>query len=436
MALLEKLDQKAQHRGVMTVLMGRRRVGKTLLARHFVQKKRALYLFAGRKDESLLAQEYIEEIKKEWNIPILGEFRKIIDVFALLFELSKKQPFTLIVDEFQEFLNINPSLYSDLQKLFDLHRADIKLHLIFIGSVYSLMHKIFQNQHEPLFGRAEKIIQIQPFSIGTLKTILEKHQAMNERFWFDFFVLTGGVPKYVDLFLNESCQNLDDMLNLIFQKDSLFLTEGKNNLIEELGREYLNYFSILELISQGKTSRNALESVLQKDLGGYLDRLENDYHIIARHRSIHEKQNSRKQKYKIHDLFLNFWFRFIYKNRTALEIENFEYLKKIVIRDYNTYSGPILERFFQQSFSETGLFNQIGSYWEKDNKNEIDLVAINDMEQYIYVVETKLNPKRASLSELKEKAKTLIQHYPRYRCKYLILGLNDVLDLNNHLKDE
>lgn len=78
-------------------------------------------------------------------------------VFRLLMEISKTEQIVLIIDEFQEFYNINQSVYSDIQN-------QTKAQLIFIGSVYSLMHKIFQNSKEPLFGRADRYIYLKPFS--------------------------------------------------------------------------------------------------------------------------------------------------------------------------------------------------------------------------------------------------------------------------------
>ncbi|MFO7761643.1 MAG: DUF234 domain-containing protein [Thermodesulfobacteriota bacterium] len=48
------------------------------------------------------------------------------------------------------------------------------------------------------------------------------------------------------------------------------------------------------------------------------------------------------------------------------------------------YTGPFLERLFQQLLiMGTGMYNRIDNYWERGNKNEIDLVAVNDLEKNI-----------------------------------------------------
>lgn len=220
------------------------------------------------------------------------------------------------------------------------------------------------------------------------------------------------------------------MLAVMLQKDSIFLIEGKNLLIEEFGRDYLSYFAILELISQGKTARTEIESLLQKDIGGYLQRLEEDYGLITRHRPINAKPHSRNQKYKIIDNFINFWFRFIYRYRTAIEIENFSYVRSMIQQDYTTYCGPVLERFFHKILAETGQFNQIGSYWEKGNSNEIDIVAINDQEKKIVLIETKLNKSKINLKKLQARAENLLQQYQGYAPTLLGLSIQDTLNFS------
>jgi uncharacterized protein len=142
----------------------------------------------------------------------------------------------------------------------------------------------------------------------------------------------------------------------------------------------------------------------------------------------------RNQKYKLIDNFLNFWLCFIYRYRTAIEIENFTYVKKIIKRDYATYCGPLLERFFKQLLAESGEFNQIGSYWEKDNRNEIDIIAINDMEKRIVIAETKLNKARINIKELALRAQSLLTYYPNYAPTFLALSIEDTLDIKELLK--
>jgi AAA+ ATPase superfamily predicted ATPase len=77
----------------------------------------------------------------------------------------------LIIDEIQEFLNINPSIFSDMKELWDRYLGKSQVLLIFMGSIHSLMHKIFEDAKEPLFGRADRVIHLAAFTIAELKAI-------------------------------------------------------------------------------------------------------------------------------------------------------------------------------------------------------------------------------------------------------------------------
>lgn len=59
--------------------------------------------------------------------------------------LSKVRPLTLVIDEFQDFKRVNPSVFSDMQKIWDLNKQDSRINLVVCGFVYSLMNIIFKN---------------------------------------------------------------------------------------------------------------------------------------------------------------------------------------------------------------------------------------------------------------------------------------------------
>jgi len=109
-------------------------------------------------------------------------------------------------------------------------------------------------------------------------------------------------------------------------------------------------------------------------------------------------------------------------------MQNFAYVKEIIERDYSSYCGPQLENFFQKLLAETGQFNQIGSYWERDNKGEIDIVAINDRKKTILIAETKLNKSKINMNILEKKAQSLLRHYSGYTPTFMALGLEDVAE--------
>jgi hypothetical protein len=185
------------------------------------------------------------------------------------------------------------------------------------------------------------------------------------------------------------------------------------------------------LISLGKTARPEIESILEKDVGGYLDSLEKTYHLIYRIQPIDEKPASRMLKFAIRDAFLNFWFRFFYKNRSAIELKNFDYVRKMINREYSTYCGKFLERFFIELIALQKKYNRIGTYWEAKNLNEIDIVAINDLDKQILIAEVKTNPKKISLTELQGKAQNLVKRYRDYQIEWACLSLEDAANYLN-----
>ena len=98
----------------LTVVTGRRRIGKTTLIKEAYQDETYVYLFVGKKSESVLCGEFCEELHEKIGVfvPPMSAFR---DVFRFLMEEGTRRKYTLVFDEFQNFLEINPAIYSDIQ---------------------------------------------------------------------------------------------------------------------------------------------------------------------------------------------------------------------------------------------------------------------------------------------------------------------------------
>jgi uncharacterized protein len=425
--LLKSIQERSKQSAEMTFVVGRRRVGKTELLRKAFGPDNTLYFFIEKKNEALLCEEFLLEINHKLGTTIYGQIKQFKQVFSLLMDLSQRNHFTLIIDEFQEFANINASIYSEMQHVWDSKKAESKINLILCGSIYSLMTKIFQHAKEPLFGRATARLHLKPFDNQTIKTILaDHHPHYTAEDLLAYYTFTGGVAKYVELFVKAGAFTKKQMLDQIFMEHSVFLNEGKAVLIDEFGKDYGNYFSILSLIASSKTSRSEIESMLNIGIGGYLDRLENEFGLIKKIRPFGAKPSGKQVKYRIEDNYLNFWFRFIYKYRSAIEISNFDYVRNIVERDYETYSGIMLENYFRQELMELKQFSEISNYWDKKGRDEIDIIAVNEIDKQLVFCEVKRNKKRISLPQLKKKAENIILKYPGYTHQYKGLSLEDL----------
>lgn len=160
----------------------------------------------------------------------------------------------------------------------------------------------------------------------------QRYSPENLLIWYS---LSGGVPKYLE-WLSQTDSELDFWQEGLGE-NSLAIEEGKYRLAEEFGGEQSTYFSILACIATGKTSRSDIESVLEVSVGPYLQRLENEFDIIQRIQPVLSTLKSRQVKYRIQDAFLSFWFRFIYRYRSAVEIGNFTFLQQVISRDFATY---------------------------------------------------------------------------------------------------
>ena len=427
LVLLDKIQELSYRTAQMTFVVGRRRIGKTSLLLKASENTDYIYFFVAKKSEVLLCAEFVEEVKQKLNIPVFGTIKTFKELFGLLMEVSKTRRFTLIIDEFQEFTSVNSSVYSEMQNIWDSNKEQSKLNLILCGSVYSMMTKIFENSKEPLFGRATQRIHLQAFDVTTLQEILSDHYPNYTREdLLAFYLFTGGVAKYVELLVQAKAFTYETMLNEIISENSLFLEEGKNVLIDEFGKDYGNYFSILSLIASGKTSRVEIESIMEMQTGGFLERLEKEYGLIKKVRPILAKPNSRTVKYRIEDNFLKFWFRFIYKYHSAIEAGNLEYIKEIIQRDYATYSGTILEKYFTEQLKAKKKYNTIGTYWERNNLNEIDIVAIDDLKKTVLFAEVKRNKNNISLEKLKEKSAKLLPQFKGFAFDYRGFSLEDL----------
>jgi hypothetical protein len=53
---------------------------------------------------------------------------------------SKEKNITVAIDEFQEFYYINPSIFSDMQNIWDSYKDRSGINLILSGSIYSLIN--------------------------------------------------------------------------------------------------------------------------------------------------------------------------------------------------------------------------------------------------------------------------------------------------------
>ena len=429
-AYLQKTRETAKKVARFTVVTGRRRIGKTTLIREAYKDQPFVYFFVARKAESDLCEVYLEEINEKLGIPTLGTSRRFIEIFRYLMQLSQTQSFTLVIDEFQDFYRVNKAVFSEIQNIWDEYEKTSHINLIVCGSIYSMMQKLFKDKKEPLYGRNTGELRLKPFRPSVLKHILAeaKPDYSNEDL-LALFTFTGGVAKYVSQLVDGGALDKEEMIRQIVSANSTFLTEGKNNLIEEFGKDYGVYFSILSCIARGKNTRNEIEDVIGKEVGGYLTNLEKDYELIAKRQPLFEKSSTKNVRYELGDVFYSFWFRFIFKYNYILEIENYSKLQAIILRDYNTFSGLMLERYFHRVAMESGKYTRIGRWWDRRGENEIDMIAEDELSEKAEFFEIKRQKEEISLNVLKQRAEAFLRathEFQGYSFSYIGLSMSEM----------
>ncbi|MCE5205718.1 MAG: ATP-binding protein [Porphyromonadaceae bacterium] len=425
--ILARTLEQSKKSSCFTVMVGRRRIGKTSLLLESVKGQKYLYLFVSRKSEPLLCEQFQKDAADALGLQIFGSITRFKDLFEQLLIFATKEHYTLIIDEFQEFDNVNSSIFSDVQNLWDQYKDKTKINFIASGSIYSMMMKIFENRKEPLFGRLTSKITLQPFVVSVIKEILNDYNPKyTSEDFLCLYMLTGGVPKYIDLLMEAGAVTKDKILDMVTRPDSPFIGEGKELLISEFGKEYGTYFSILQLIASGKTTQSEIDSIIGKNTGAYLVNLEKEYSLITKNKPMFSKPESRKARWSLNDNYLRFWFRFIYPNQSLIEMGKYDLLREFIHKSYEQYSGSILEKYFRAKMADEERITAIGGYWDSKGENEIDLIALNDLDKTAIVAEIKRNPKKIDMALLQAKADSIKKELVKYDVELRGLSMNDI----------
>lgn len=425
--LLEN-EAQAENTAMFTVLMGRRRVGKTSLIAKALEGKVSAYLFVSRDSEAMLCRKFQRSLEEQLGIHIYGELTYFRDLFEVIMRESINRHFTVVFDEFQTLYKINPAIFSEIQDLWDRYHRESKLNLIVIGSIQSLMRRIFEDKNEPLYGRPTSKFTLYPFRTDVLKEILAEHSPdYGNEDLLCLYMITGGVAKYVELLMDAQCYTKDRMLDYVCRQDSYFLTEGRDMVNQEFGDDGVTYFSVLQMIADGMTRRGDIDGAMQKDMGVYLQNLEKNYNMISRLKPLLSKPNGKVSAYEISDRFLRFWFRFICPYQSLIERKQLGLVRSNIANNYERFSGRTLEQYFQAKAFESGLYTQVGNWWDRKGGNEIDLIALNEFNHTAVAAEIKRNSEKINLHALEAKVETLRKsNFGKYSFSLQALSLEDM----------
>ena len=112
-----------------------------------------------------------------------------------------------------------------------------------------------------------------------------------------------------------------------------------------------------------------------------------------------------------------------------IEIGAYEQLQRIVLRDYETYSGLMLEKYFRTKTIESKSYTKVGNYWNRTGTLKIDYIAMNEIDKKIVLADIKRNPKRIKINNLKVQSMQLLQEYKEftdYQVEIIGLSLDEM----------
>ncbi|CAN5541261.1 ATP-binding protein [soil metagenome] len=351
---LDALTRERAHGGLV-VVFGRRRVGKTRLLGEWLKKEGGLYTQAIEAGRELQLAQTWADVRHGFQSTI--EPRSWSDFFELV-DLQPKPP-TLCIDEFPYLVAADPSLPSIVQRFLD-HRKHKSL-LILAGSSTRMMNDALLDRSAPLYGRARKIIQVDPMSYGAFSAA--KHLAPSQSDTFTRFALVGGVPRYWELV--SRTESPIQLAEALFFGTSPLLEFEPSRLLKDEGISGLTALAVLEAIGRGAEKASEIAGRLgtvQTNLSR-LFQLLLDAGILARELPFGESLRTTKRTlYRIVDPTLRFWFRVYSPHRTRW-ITHPPALQEKLLRDH---AATVFEDVVRASTPGAAR------YWEGDV--EIDSV--------------------------------------------------------------
>ncbi|GAB6134825.1 ATP-binding protein [Thermococcus prieurii] len=387
METLRKVLALSESRLVLVVLTGRRRVGKTRLVREFFRREGIdfLDLFVGVKSEKLLMEDFAGEVER-----LTGYSPRFENFGEFLRYLERLDVKAVFFDEFQNVLRVNPAMAFDLQRFTDRNESKPLL-MVVSGSYIGMMKRLFASRKAPLYGRSTVFMELKPLRPRHVFQMLGDLGVEDSGEKVAFYSVFGGVPKYYELVELLGKKTLRELLLEAVRYSTFLVSEGEGLLMDEFGRAYRTYYSILRAIASGKNRLVEIANVLGTKPGSlskYLDSLIGYYGIVAREVPV---LGGRRSRYVIRDNFLNFWFSMIepqLKNIEAGDIGSFE---RFLDENLTSFLGRAFERAVADVLwdlnGEFLTFDELGPQWGRNY--EIDLVAINRAEKRATFIETK-----------------------------------------------
>ena len=412
------------------VMYGRRRVGKTELLKELSRNKKTIFYAAQEKNDKLNLDEFIKVLKvyfNEKNDFVFDNWKSAFEYFVE--KVSKiKAKTILIIDEFPYIANENPTIKSILQNIIDHKLKSLNVLLILCGSSISSMEEGVLGKKSPLYGRATAKMEVKP--LGYIDSFKFMGDYLPEEKFIAYGIL-GGIPYYLNEFDYKKSiyKNIE---NKIVNDFSMLYDEPQTLLRMEL-REPAIYNSILEAIASGKNKINEISRVINEEnykCSKYINTLRN-IHLINRITPCGDKETSKNSLYEISDNYINFWFKYLFKNKNYYELLSAEAATKEIMSDINNYMGRVFEKISLEYMIEMAKNHNLpfipayyGKWWGGNSKtkkqDDVDVLMLSkDKKQGIFC-ECKYRKEKFDLKELID-LETAAESFDYVKDKYFYL---------------
>ena len=429
---LSYLNEFYQKPGVgMTVIYGRRRIGKSTLISEFVKDKKVIFYTATKVGKERNLELFSKQVTDVFLTGIEDiSFRTIESVFDFIVQNMSDEKILLVIDELSYWAEKDDALLSVLQKYIDTVWRNKNLKIILCGSALSFMENKVLSEKSPLFGRRDSQIKLEAFDYLDAAQFVPKYSYEDKAICYG---ITGGVAKYLSMI--DPAKNIDEnIVRLFFRTDGYLYDEPKNLLTQEFADITL-VNNIIEQIASGKNTVNVIANKINEKEPTILYSIEKliSVGLVEKKKCITEEKNKKKTQYVLKDHMFKFWYEFIPKATSVIEMGQGElYYKKAVKPILHSFMGTVFEDMCRYYTLKQGIFGKfncfitaVGTWWGTEpvlNDNgermvqsaDIDVVALSETEKKAVVGECKFKHEKID----KGIYKTLIRRANLISSKY------------------
>lgn len=413
---LQILNDSWQKNGFsMTVITGRRRIGKSTLIREFIEDKRAIYYTATKvgsaRNLELLTQQVVDVLDPEMQGVDFHNIERLLDFLTA--HLDEKK-LILVIDELPYWAEKDEALLSVLQKYIDTKWSDKNLFLILCGSSLNFMEIKVLGEKSPLFGRRDSQILLKEFSYLEAAEFVPDYSYEDKAICYG---VTGGVAKYLALF--DPGKTIHENIKKLFFSTGGYLYDEPHNLLMQEFSDITIVNNIIEQIAAGENTLNLIADKIHErpnTVTYSIKRLIN-VGIVEKKACIGEEKNKKKIQYVLRDTMFKFWYEFIPKAVSVIEMDKGEqYYDRAVRPRLHDYMGSVFEnmcRYFTLSKGISGEWNifltKVGSWWGTEvltdaegrkqiQTADIDVVGVSDIDKALIVGECKFKNEKTGKS--------------------------------------